>query len=60
MARIFLTFYVGLVIFIIVLNLIANIFTESTEQFLSSDDWLIFMVACGALAVCESIEKIKK
>lgn len=58
MARGFLTIYVGLSIFIIILNLLANIFTDSTEQFLSSDDWLIFIVACGMLAICEVLEKV--
>lgn len=57
MARIFLTVYVALNIFIIVVNLIINIFGGETIQLLSSDDWLIFIVGCSTLAICEVLEK---
>lgn len=57
MARIFLTVYVALNIFIVVVNFIVNVFSDESIQLLSSDDWLIFIVGCGALAICESTEK---
>ncbi|WP_034757752.1 hypothetical protein [Rossellomorea vietnamensis] len=57
MAKIFLKAYVAFNILIVAVNVIANLFSEETYQFLSNEDWLIFIVGCGALAICESIEK---
>jgi hypothetical protein len=59
MAKNFLKAYVAFNILILLVNVITNLFSEDTYQFLSNDDWLIFMIGCGALAVCESIEKKK-
>lgn len=57
MAGIFLTIYVVINIIIIVLNLVFNIFGDETIEILDGDDWLIFIVACGALAIVETLEK---
>lgn len=59
MARVFLAIYVLLNIFIVIINLIVNIFGDETIHVLSSEDWLTFMVACGALGICETLEKYK-
>jgi hypothetical protein len=56
MARIFLKLYVALNILVVAVNFIVNVFSKETFQFLSNDDWLIFIVGCGALAISESIE----
>lgn len=56
MAKNFLNIYVALNISIIVLNVLGNIFNQETTHFLSNDDWLIFIIACGALAIVETLE----
>lgn len=60
MARIFLNLYVGLNILIIVVNLIVNATGDEMIQFLSKDDWLIFIIACGTLAIVEEMESLKE
>lgn len=57
MAKGFLTVYVGANIFVLIINVVANIFNDATIQFLSNDDWLFFIIACGSLAICEVLEK---
>ncbi len=56
MARIFLLLYVVITIFVLVVNAVSNIFSGETIQVLDKDDWLIFIIACGALGICEAIE----
>lgn len=59
MARIFLKFYVAIVIFMIVLSIFAVLFSGEVHHVLSNDDWIIFIIACGALAISESIDDKK-
>ncbi len=56
MARIFLKIYVAIHLLVIVLNVVANILGNET-QILTRDDWLIFIIACGALAISEALEE---
>lgn len=56
MARIFLLIYVAINIFVLIVNAVSNIFRGETTQVLDKDDWLIFIIACGALGICEAIE----
>lgn len=60
MGRIFLKVYVAINLFVLVLNLIINVFGSETIQVLSKDDWLIFIIACGALAISEALEALKE
>ncbi len=60
MARFYLTIYVALHLFLIGLNVIVNFFSEETIHALTKDDWLIFIIACGALAICETLDKKQK
>lgn len=57
MGKMFIRIYVTINIIIILLNLIVNIFWGKNYQILTSDDWLIFIAACGALAISESVER---
>ncbi len=56
MGRLFLKFYVAINIFVVVINIVVNVVEGETIQYLSNDDWLIFIIACGALAISESLE----
>lgn len=49
--------YVGFGMFIIALSLIVTVSTGEAYQIFTNDDWLIFIIACGSLAICESIDK---
>ena len=55
-ARLFLKAYVAVNIFIILLGLVATIASGEMLLELSNMDWLIFIVACGALAISEALE----
>lgn len=57
MGKDFLKIYVGINILVIVFNVISNIFSDEVIQILSKDDWLIFIIACGALAISEALEE---
>ncbi len=59
MARIFLKAYVAINIVVIVINLVLNILNDTVVHLLGRDDWLIFMIACGALAITEVLEESK-
>lgn len=51
--------YVGLWMVVISISLIGTIYTGEAQQILTRDDWLIFIIACGSLAICESIDEKK-
>ena len=57
MGRVFLKIYVGFGILAVLINIISNITTGEREQFLSGDDWFLFIIACSVLAVCETFDK---
>lgn len=48
-------FYVGINIFVILLGLTATIISGEMHLELSNMDWLIFIVACGALAISDAL-----
>lgn len=60
MGRAVLQIYVAICIFMIILSLIATV-VDGTAHFVlkSGDDWLIFIIACGALAISEALEESK-
>ncbi|WP_121614765.1 hypothetical protein [Virgibacillus halodenitrificans] len=55
MARGFLTIYVLINLIILAINLITNIFGDEPVQILDDYDWIIFIIACGSLAITEAI-----
>lgn len=59
MARIFLKAYVALNILALLINVVINVFRDEVTHFLSTGDWLIFIIACGSLAITETLEKMK-
>lgn len=59
MGRAFLQIYVAICIFMIILSLIATVVDGTAHFALKSDDWLIFIIACGALAISEALEGVK-
>lgn len=59
MAKTFLNIYVGINILIVCFNIIANLITGNTVQMLSYEDWMLFIIACSVLAVCETLESNK-
>lgn len=57
MARIFLKIYVAIILSLLVLSFLVNIISKGTIQILTKDDWLIFIIALGALAITEALEE---
>lgn len=60
MAKTFLNIYVGINILIVCFNIIANLITGDTIQILSYEDWILFIVACSVLAICETFDENKE
>lgn len=60
MAKLFLQFYVALHIFIVVFNIIHNMTGGEFIQILNNEDWMLFIIACGVLAICETLDKALK
>lgn len=59
MARVFLKFYVTICLFVLGFSIVKTVASGKAYHVLSNDDWLIFIIACGALAISESIDSKK-
>lgn len=56
MGRFILTFYVGIQAFAILLSIFTTLWTGEAVHILNRDDWWMFIVSCGILAICEALE----